>query len=110
MKTEMRIPVRAYAVKIRDERTSEKKNDVIVLTKEQLRAGAMFNMDDEAIIWRIYNRQGYRVMEIGRAEKLELTVDLHALYYEQAPTGEEVSPQMEQLMAFGRAHSEVKAD
>lgn len=83
MKTEIKIPVRAYAVKIRDERTGEKMDDTIVLTKEQIRAGAMFDMSDEAIIWRIYNRRGYRVREIGPAKKLELTLDLEELYTAQ---------------------------
>ena len=91
MKNEIKIPVRVYAVKIRDERTGEKKEDIIVLTKEQLRAGAMFDLSDEAIICRAYNRQGYRVAEIGKPEKLELAVDLHELYCEQAPTGEEAA-------------------
>lgn len=91
MKSEIKIPVRAYAVKIRDERTGEKKKDIIVLSKEQLRAGAMLDLSDEAIIYRIYNRQSYRVLEIDKPEKLEVAVDLHELYCEQAPTGEEAA-------------------
>lgn len=83
MKTEIKIPVRAYAVKIRDDRTGEKKNDVIVLEKARLQAGALVGLGDEDIIYRIYNRNGYRVLEIDPPEKLEIAVDLHELYYEQ---------------------------
>ena len=83
MKNEIMIPVRVYDVKIRDERTGEKMDDTIVLTKEQLRAGAMFDLGDEAIIWRIYNRQGYRVMEIGKARKVNLNLDLQELALKQ---------------------------
>ena len=83
MKNEIMIPVRVYDVKIRDERTGEKMDDTIVLTKEQLRAGAIFDLGDEAIIWRIYNRQGYRVMEIGKARKVNLNLDLQELALKQ---------------------------
>ena len=89
MKTEIKIPVRAYAVKLKDTRTGGKSNDVIVLEKSRIQAAALFDLGDEDIIYRIYNRRGYRVLEIGKPEKLDLTVDLHELYYEQAPTGEE---------------------
>lgn len=90
MRTEIKIPVRVYQVKIRDERTGEKMNDVIVLTKEQLRAGAMFDLRDDDIIYRTYNRKGFRVLEIDKAERVELTVDLHELYYQTDLIGEDV--------------------
>lgn len=89
MKTEIKIAVRAYQVKIKDERTGEKTTDTIVLDKARLQAGAMVGLGDEDIIYRIYNRQGYRVLEVDHPDKMEITVDLHELYYEQTPTGEE---------------------
>ena len=78
----MRIPIRAYTVEICDERTHQMMEDTIVLTKDQLRAGAMLNLDDEAVIKRIYNRKGYRVTAIGSPHKLEIDVDLTVLYEE----------------------------
>lgn len=84
VKTEIKIPVRAYGVKLRDERTGEKENDVIVLEKSRLQAGAMFGLGDEDIIRRTYNRQGFRVLDIDDPEKLELSVDLYELYFQQA--------------------------
>ena len=90
MKTEIKIPVRVYSVKIKDARTGEKKNDVLVLTKEQLRAGAMVDLGAEDIVYRTYNRQGFRVLEINKVEKTELAVDLHELYYKTDLIGEDV--------------------
>lgn len=65
VQTEIKIPVRAYGVKLRDERTGEKKNDVIISEKSRLQAGAMFGLENEEIIRRTYNRQGFRVLDIG---------------------------------------------
>lgn len=88
MKTEIQIPVRVYAVRIKDTRTGEAKEDTIVLEKSRLQAGALFELGDEDIIYRIYNRQGYRVLEIAKPFKMELTVDLldlfQRLYREQS--------------------------
>lgn len=84
MKTEIKIPVRVYAVTIRDERTGEQKNDVIVLEKARLQAGAMVGLGDEDIIFRIYNRQGFRVLEVGKPQKEEIAVDLTAMYQVRA--------------------------
>lgn len=35
------------------------------------------------LIWRLYNRQGYRVRNIGSQVKQTVTVDLAGLYQEQ---------------------------
>ncbi len=84
MKTEIKIAVRAYPVLIKDARTGKKINDTIVLEKARLQAGAMVGLGDEEIIYRLYNRQGYRVLEVGRPIKQEITVDLHKLYLDTA--------------------------
>lgn len=88
MKTEIRIPVRVYAVRIKDTRTGKVKEDTIVLEKSRLQAGALFELGDEDIIYRIYNRQGYRVQEIAKPIKIDFTVDLldlfQRLYREQS--------------------------
>lgn len=103
MKTEIKITVRAYPVEIRDERTGEKMKDQIVLDKAMLQAGAMVGLGDEDIIFRIYNRKGYRVKEIGKPVKADLTVNLEDLYSKQASVA-----RMERLLDFGRAHSDVR--
>lgn len=80
MKTEIKITVRAYPVEIRDERTGEKMDDTIVLDKATLQAGAAVGLGDGDIIYRFYNRKGYRVLEIGNPIKADLVVDLGQLY------------------------------
>ena len=91
MITETRITVRAYPVEIRDERTGEKMKDTIVLDKAMLQAGAMVGLGDEDIIYRLYNRKGYRVFEIGKPVKKDLVVDLEQLYREQGTELEEAT-------------------
>ncbi len=83
MITEIKIPVRVYPVTLKDTRTGKVKKDEIVLEKSRLQAGALFDLGDEDIIYRIYNRQGYRVMEIEKPQKVELTIDLRKAYYLQ---------------------------
>lgn len=83
MKTEIMITVRAYPVQIRDERTGEQQLDTIVLDKAMLQAGAMVGLGDEDIIFRAYNRKGYRVLEIGKPSKRDLMVELDRLYWHQ---------------------------
>lgn len=80
MKTEIKITVRAYPVKIRDERTGEKMDDTIVLTKQKIQAVATIGMSDRDLIFRLYNRQGYHVLDVGRPKKKEIIVDLLELY------------------------------
>ena len=80
MKTEIMITVRAYPVQIRDERTGETKGDTIVLTKQKIQAAATIGMSDRDLINRLYNRQGYHVLDVGRPKKEEIIVDLLQLY------------------------------
>lgn len=80
MITAIKIPVRAYTVELKDTRTGVRITDTIVLEKSRIQAGALFDLGDEDIIYRIYNRQGYRVLEIGKPDKVELPVDLTELY------------------------------
>ena len=80
MKNTIKIPVRAYVVKIKDARTGERTEDTIILTKEQLHAGGLIGMTDEEIIYRTYNRLGYRIMGIQQPVKADLSVNLDDLY------------------------------
>lgn len=83
MKTEIKIPVRGYQVTLKDTRTGEVMEDTIVLEKSRLQAGALFELGDEDIIYRIYNRKGYRVLDISKPRKVELAIDLEELYTKQ---------------------------
>ena len=85
MKTEVKIQARAYAITLRDERTGEVLQDTIVLDKARVQAIQLVGMNDEDLIYRTYNRKGYRVLDIIKPpRKMELTVDLEKLLREQA--------------------------
>lgn len=93
MKSEIMIQARAFPTVIRDERLGVVMEDKIVLTKDQLRAAEMVGESSKELIYRIYNRRGYRVLDVGKPGKHALTVDLFTLYREQ--TGGAISPQEE---------------
>lgn len=81
MKTTMTIQARAFTARIRDERTGEESADIIVLTKEQLQASQLVGQSSTELICRLYNRQGYQVLEIGKPSKREITLNLEELYH-----------------------------
>lgn len=83
MKTEVKIQIRAYPVKLKDHRTGETSSDMIVLSKEMLQAAGLIGMTDEDLIYRTYNRQGYKVLEIGVVQKHEIIIDLYQLYFDK---------------------------
>lgn len=80
MKTTYELQIRAFPVKIRDERTGEEKGDIIVLDKARLQAAQMVGQSSKELIDRICHKQGYKVLEIGKPQRVELTVDLNELY------------------------------
>ena len=80
MKTDLSINVRMFPVIVKDQRTGEVKHDTIILTKEQLRAAQMVGQSSKELIYRIFNRAGYAVLEIGKTEKREISMDLEELY------------------------------
>lgn len=84
MKNTVAVQVRVFAVVIRDERTGERTADEIALSKDQLRAAAEIGVDYKALICRIYNRRGYRVLDICPPVKKELEVDLLELFRQQS--------------------------
>lgn len=89
MKTEIMITVRAYPVQIRDERTGETKGDTIVLSKQKIQAAATIGLSDRDLIHRLYNRQGYYVLDVGKPKKKEIIVELLQLYEgQEANTGD----------------------
>lgn len=102
MKTEIKVAVRAYPVTVKDTRSGEVQGDTIVLEKSRLQAGVMFDLGAEDIIYRIYNRRGYRVLEVGKPRKLELVLDLEELYTKHT--------RMEQLQAFGKEHTGMQQE
>ncbi len=80
MKTYVNISVRAFPVRIRDQRTGEVRPDVIILDKARLQAAQAVGIDSRELIYRTYNRQGFYVLDIEKPFKAEITVDLEEMY------------------------------
>jgi len=82
MQTYQTIQLWAFDVRIRDERTGEEREDVIVFTKRQLRVAQIVGQSSKELICRAYSRAGYSVLDIGKARKAEAKLDLEGLYRE----------------------------
>lgn len=80
MKTELTIQARCFPVTIQNQRTGEKQEDTVVLDKQQLQAAQLVGQSSNELIYRIYNREGFQVLEIGKATKREITLNLEELY------------------------------
>ena len=80
MKTTYDLHVRAFPVTIRDERTGEEKKDIIVLDKARLQAAQLVGQSSKELIERIYSKQAYRVLEIGKADKMIMELRLDKIY------------------------------
>ena len=65
MKTNITIEARRFPLELMDERTGCASLEYIVLDKRQLQAAQMVGQSSKELIRRIYNRQGFRVLEIG---------------------------------------------
>lgn len=82
MKTYIEINIRVFPVKIRDNRSGLAMDDTIVLDKAQLVAGQSVGLDCKDLIRRLYNRQGYHVLEVGSPLKTGISIDLKKSYQE----------------------------
>lgn len=71
MRTTATIYTRRFPVTIRDGRTGAEMQDYITLDKAQL-----VGMSSKELIYIIYNRRGFRVLDIGKAEKGRIEVEL----------------------------------
>lgn len=76
MENTITIQARVFPVTIQDERTGERQADSICLDKRQLQAAQLVGMSSTELIYRMYNRQGYRVLDIGKPTKQTISVDL----------------------------------
>ena len=76
MKTFEYIPVRTFPVKIQDKRSGNEMTDSISLSKATLQAAQLVGESSAEVIYRSYDRKGYRVLDIGKPLKATITVDL----------------------------------
>lgn len=80
MKTVCTMHLRAFPVEIKDNRTGEKSVDTIVIDRDLLEKGQSINMNYEQIVCRLYNREGYHVISVGRPTRKTVDVDLLTLF------------------------------
>lgn len=80
MKTNIGVEVRRFPVTIRDERTGEVSEDHIILDKQRLQSAQLVGQSSKELIQRIYNRQGFRVLEIGKPERRSMDLNLLELW------------------------------
>lgn len=74
------IETRRFPVTLRDERTGEISQDHIILDKQRLQAAQMVGQSSKELIQRFYNRQGFRVLEIGTPERRSMVFNLEDLW------------------------------
>lgn len=79
MKSKIVLNLRQFAVTAHDHRDGEEKAITVTVTKDQLRAAQIVGQSSKELIERLCDRQGYTVLEIGKPDKLNVTVDLDKL-------------------------------
>ena len=79
MKNEITIILRAFPVIAHDHRTGREEALTITVTKEQLQAAALVGQSSNELVERMLDRRGYTAIEIGKPDKVTLTVDLEEL-------------------------------
>lgn len=82
MKTTMTVQLRRFDVLVEDQRTRETREESIVFTLEQLHAAQLVGQSSKELIERYFNRMGYKVGGIGRAERRTATLRLDGLFWE----------------------------
>lgn len=80
MKNTITVEARRFPVLAVKKDNQEPYSIHIVLTKEQLRAAQIVGQSSKELIHRICERQGYKVLEIYKAEKKTIPVDLDRLW------------------------------
>lgn len=80
MKDRITVEARRFPVIIKNNSNGEVTNDTITLIKQQLQAAQLVGQSSKELIHRLYQRQGCKVLDIGKAEKKTLTVDLGAMW------------------------------
>ena len=80
MKNVIKIEARRFPVVIRHAGTGVVTNDHITISKDQLNACEVVGQSSKELIYRLYGRKGYKVLDIGKAEKKTLCVDLGELW------------------------------
>ena len=79
MKSEIVLNLRQFPVLAHDHRTGQEEAITVTVTKDQLRAAQIVGQSSNELVERMLERQGYSVIEIGKPDKLAVTLDLDKL-------------------------------
>lgn len=82
MKNEIILNLRQFPVLAYDDRQGGEAAITVTVTKDQLRAAQIVGQSSKELIERLCERQGYTVIEIGKPDKVAVTVDLDKLVEE----------------------------
>lgn len=80
MRNIVTLEARRFSVIVKNNIDGEVIQDTIVLSKQQLQAAQLVGQSSKELIFRAYQRQGYKVLDIGKAEKKTIAVDLDTLW------------------------------
>lgn len=80
MNTYITIEARRFPVTLRDERTGGITRAALILDKQSLQAAQLVGQSSWELIQRSYNRQGFRVLEIGKPERRSIELNLEELW------------------------------
>jgi hypothetical protein len=80
MKTTTTLVLRRFPVVVRDNRTGNVLRDTVVLDKDTLNAAQLVGQSSKELIYRMYNRNGAKVLEIGKPERANVTVILDEVF------------------------------
>lgn len=83
MKTTLNLSLLRFLVAVQD-KDGQQSGILVTLTKDQLRAAQLCGQSSKELIERLCARQGYTVLDIGKAARKTVVVDLDALWRENA--------------------------
>ena len=80
-----------FYVRVWDTVTETNRDEPITLTKEQLRAAGLVGLSSKEVIARICEHRGLKVLEIGKAARRTVSIDLDKLWSWE-PQGAPIDP------------------
>lgn len=80
MRTVLTIHTRAFPVAVRDRTTGREREELVVLDKARLQAAQLVGQSSKELIDRLCALEGLDVLQIGKAEKREISVNLDDLF------------------------------
>ena len=83
MKTYQAMQLRRFPVRLQNRSTGEISEDTITFSIQQLQAAQMVGQSSKELICRAYGREGFAVLDVGKAHKMAVELDLDDLYLQE---------------------------